>query len=153
MDKPLVLVVDDNPTQQMLLSLVARKCGFDVVIAASGVQALEAIKKTGLANFDLILMDWRMPDMDGLECTKVVREREKDTKRHVPIIGLTASAMSGDRQKCMEAGMDDYMTKPFSIANLRQVMDSWMNKGDTVPNVYPLRPAGTTPGNVISNGF
>jgi CheY-like chemotaxis protein len=71
-------------------------------------------------------MDWRMPDMDGLECTRQIRERERRTGGHVPIIAMTANVMDEDRQACLDVGMDDYMSKPFDTSQFRTMLGRWL---------------------------
>ena len=91
------------------------KRGHTVVVAESGKEALDAWRKQ---TFDLILMDVQMPEMDGFEATSVIREQEKSGTKHIPIIAMTAHAMVGDRERCLAAGMDDYVSKPIKAANL-----------------------------------
>jgi CheY-like chemotaxis protein len=77
--------------------------------------------------YGLILMDCRMPDMDGFEATRLIREQESTRGRRTPIVALTANAMSGDREKCLDVGMDDYLPKPFQAADLRSVLSKWLS--------------------------
>lgn len=106
-----VLVAEDNPDSQKLAKRLLEKNGMRVDVAANGVEALEAFQRT---NYDLILMDVQMPELDGLEAATIIREREKATGGgHIPIIALTANAMEGDRELCIAAGMDDYVSKPI----------------------------------------
>jgi CheY-like chemotaxis protein len=85
------------------------------VVVGSGRAALKALEAE---RFDLVLMDVQMPDMDGLEATSAIREQERGTKKHLPIIAMTAHAMNGDRERCLEAGMDAYVTKPVDAQKL-----------------------------------
>jgi CheY-like chemotaxis protein len=94
---------------------VLEKRGYLVTVAGDGLLALEAYKRQA---FDLVLMDVQMPGMGGFEATKMIRRVEQVTGRHLPIIALTAHAMKGDRERCLEAGMDDYLTKPVQSAAL-----------------------------------
>ncbi|MCI3950567.1 MAG: barA 2 [Burkholderiales bacterium] len=110
-----ILLVEDNPLSQKLAYYVLRKGGHEVVTADNGVAALEFYEKR---RFDLILMDVRMPRMDGLQTTMAIRERERHSGRHIPIIALTANAMAGDREACMQAGMDECLIKPIQPAAL-----------------------------------
>jgi PAS domain S-box-containing protein len=110
-----VLVVEDHPVNQRFVSLILQKIGAKVTLASSGVKALE-ILETG--SFDLILMDVQMPEMDGYETTIRIREKERLTTRHTPIVALTAYAMEGDKQQCLAAGMDSYLSKPINAAKL-----------------------------------
>lgn len=105
-----ILVAEDTPFNQKFILRLLDSWGYEGVIAENGRKALEAFSQD---NFDLILMDVQMPEMDGLEATKAIRAAEKQTGRHVPIIALTAHAMKGDRERCLEAGMDEYVSKPI----------------------------------------
>ncbi|MBA3892034.1 MAG: response regulator, partial [Gemmatimonadaceae bacterium] len=104
-----VLVAEDNPVNQKLVTALLERAGHVVKVVGDGAQAVSAI---GNAQFDIVLMDVQMPEMSGLEATRRVREHEQETGRHVPIIALTARAMQGDREICLAAGMDDYLSKP-----------------------------------------
>jgi len=117
-----VLLVEDNMANQMVATLLLEKLGYLWDVAANGIEALDAI---GRASYDIILMDCDMPQMDGFQATQEVRKREQKTGAHVPIIAMTANAMQGDRERCLEAGMDDYMTKPISREDLRAALDQW----------------------------
>ena len=113
--KPLhILLAEDNRVNQVVASRLLEKRGHTVVIAASGKEALAALDKPGAGTFDLVLMDMQMPVMDGFEATGIIREREKSSGAHLPIIAMTALAMKGDETRCREAGMDDYVSKPFA---------------------------------------
>ena len=105
-----VLVVEDTPVNQVLCRAVLVKAGHRVSLADDGAQALEMLERE---RFDVILMDMQMPVMDGLEATRRIRAREQVTGGHLPIVALTANAMEKDRLRCLEAGMDDFVTKPF----------------------------------------
>lgn len=107
-----VLLVEDNYLNQKLIYLNLSKLGFEIEIANNGKEALEKLEGS---EYDLILMDLMMPVMDGLETTIQIREMEKDSDRHVPIIGLTANTYDADRDKCLNHGMDEYMAKPFDL--------------------------------------
>ncbi|MHB8866132.1 MAG: response regulator, partial [Pirellulaceae bacterium] len=110
-----VLLAEDSVTNQRLTISTLRRHGHQVEVADSGNMALD---KLSAAEFDLVLMDVRMPKMDGLEATRIIRDRERLTGGHIPIIALTANAMRGDRERCLEAGMDGYLTKPMQPAEL-----------------------------------
>ena len=100
----------------------------EVELADSGAMALE---KHSAERFDLIFMDCQMPGMDGLETTRLIRDMERRTGApHVPVIALTASAMQGDREKCLAAGMDDYVTKPVTQEQIGQILRSWLQDRD-----------------------
>jgi CheY-like chemotaxis protein len=110
-----ILLAEDNPVNQMLTVRLLEKQGHQVVVASSGREAVLALETHP---FDLVLMDVQMPEMSGLEAAVAIREREKATGGHVPIIALTAHAMKGDREECMAAGMDDYVSKPIQPQEL-----------------------------------
>jgi CheY-like chemotaxis protein len=114
-------VAEDNIVNQRLVTRLLEKRGHQVTLAATGQQAVDRWSEQP---FDAVLMDVQMPDMDGLQATGVIREREKGTGRHTPIIALTAHAMKGDRERCLGAGMDNYITKPINSAELMAVLQS-----------------------------
>jgi signal transduction histidine kinase/DNA-binding response OmpR family regulator len=118
-----VLLVEDNPVNQKLALTVLQRRGHKVLLTANGVEALQALEKK---SFDLILMDMQMPVMGGMDATKVIREQEKATGCHVPIIAMTAYAMKGDREKCLDAGMDGYVTKPIQTRALFTAIEEVM---------------------------
>jgi len=120
-----VLVVEDNQTNRMVLTMLLGKLGAQVDIVENGEQALAAI--TAGAHPDIVLMDIQMPVMDGLEATRRIRRWEQDNQRPPrPIVALTAGAFAEDREQCMAAGMDDFLTKPVSIEQLRRVLSTWV---------------------------
>jgi len=110
-EKMRILVVEDNETNLRLACLAVRKLGYDCDFAKNGIAALEAI---AARKYDAVIMDVQMPEMDGIEATRALRERERETSGHLPVIALTANAMDGDRERCIDAGMDDYLTKPLN---------------------------------------
>jgi CheY-like chemotaxis protein len=105
-----VLLAEDNPVNQKLAVRLLEKQGHSVAVAHDGQEALELQSKNA---FDLILMDVQMPRMDGLEAAQAIREIEKATQKRIPIIAMTAYAMKGDRERCLAAGMDAYVSKPI----------------------------------------
>jgi two-component system, sensor histidine kinase and response regulator len=115
-----VLLVEDNPVNRKLAVHVLEKDGHAVVAAENGAVALEVLEAGA---FDLILMDVQMPRMDGIEATRAIRGKEKASGRHVPIIALTAHAMAGDRERCLQAGMDGYLIKPIRPATLLEAIE------------------------------
>jgi len=121
--KPLVLLVEDNPIQQRISKAYAEKLGVEVTAVSNCQEAIDALEKRRYA---LILMDWRMPEIDGIQCTRSIRDVDAKNALHTPIVALTARAMSGDKEKCLAAGMDDYLAKPFTTAQLREVMARWI---------------------------
>jgi CheY-like chemotaxis protein len=122
-----VLVAEDNAVNQRLVVRLLEKRGHRIEVAANGREALAALRK---ASFDLVLMDVQMPEMDGFEATAAVRAREKSegAQTHQPIIALTAHAMKGDREKCLVAGMDGYLTKPIRVEELDELLKSYMER-------------------------
>jgi CheY-like chemotaxis protein len=104
-----ILLVEDNPINQKLAQRLLEKAGHTVVVAGNGREALDRVS---CLLFDLVLMDVQMPEMDGLEATLAIRQNERETGGHLPIVAVTAHAMKGDRERCIEAGMDGYVSKP-----------------------------------------
>jgi signal transduction histidine kinase/DNA-binding response OmpR family regulator len=116
-----VLLAEDSLVNQKLAVALLEKCGHTVVVTETGREALAAAESQ---DFDLILMDVQMPEMDGFEATMAIRAKEKESGKHVPIIAMTAHALKGDRQRCLEAGMDDYVAKPIHAANLLDTIEA-----------------------------
>ena len=110
-----ILVAEDSPVNQKLAVALLKKMGHQVTLAATGAAAVETWKRE---TFDLILMDIQMPEMDGLQATRNIRALEPPGGARTPIIAMTAHAMGGDRERCLEAGMDDHVTKPINRADL-----------------------------------
>ena len=121
-----VLLAEDNPINQRLATRLLERRGHRVALAESGRQALDrlASARRDQQDFDVVLMDVQMPDMDGLEATRAIRAGERDTGRHIPIIALTAYSMTGDRDRCLAAGMDAYVTKPIDAAEFLKVVEA-----------------------------
>lgn len=120
-----ILLVEDDPVNQMSASHQLQKLGYDVQVVANGREAFDAVVQSPDA-YSLILMDCQMLDMDGFESTRLIRGAERQTKRHIPIVAVTANVMPGDREACIAAGMDDYISKPVSIQVLRSVVERWL---------------------------
>jgi two-component system, sensor histidine kinase and response regulator len=120
-----ILLAEDNLVNQRLVQRVLEKEGHDVVAVGNGREAVEALKN---ASFDLVLMDVQMPGMDGLEATQAIRESERLSSAHVPIIALTAHAMKGDRERCLAAGMDAYLSKPIHAIDLSNIVRTYGKK-------------------------
>jgi signal transduction histidine kinase/ligand-binding sensor domain-containing protein/CheY-like chemotaxis protein len=116
-----ILLAEDNPVNQRVAARLLEKRGHRVALAANGREALEWLERE---KFDLILMDVQMPELDGLETTAIIREREKSEGGRIPIIALTAHAMKGDRERCIEAGMDNYVNKPIDAVSFLEVVES-----------------------------
>ena len=115
-----VLLAEDNPVNRALIIQLLKKRGHEFVVAENGRQAIEAHER---ATFDVALMDVQMPEMDGFEATGEIRRREVLSGKHLPIIALTAHAMTGDRERCLAAGMDSYLTKPVRPGDLYETME------------------------------
>ncbi len=116
-----LLLVEDNPVNQLVATKMLKKLGCQADIAGNGREALEALSRGA---YDLVLMDCQMPEMDGFEATRSIRAGEPEGRRQ-PIIAMTALAMSGDRERCLAAGMDDYLSKPVKIEALRETLQRW----------------------------
>jgi PAS domain S-box-containing protein len=124
-DSLIVLLVEDDRMNQAVISRMLAKRGYEVEIANNGKEALDILNRK---EFDLILMDIQMPDMDGIEATLAVRKKELETSARIPIIALTAHALQGDREKFLAAGMDDYVAKPVQIERLYQSVENTVKK-------------------------
>jgi len=124
-----VLLAEDNPVNQKVALLILKKLGIDADVVATGLEALDAL--VGVS-YDLVLMDCHMPQMDGFEATKRIRERERGSRR-LPVVAMTANAMVGDRERCLEAGMDDYIPKPVRVDVLHRALQRWLPEGSVPP--------------------
>ncbi len=122
-----VLVAEDNVTNQDVAIAMLAKCGCRVSLAENGRRAVEIFL---LEKPDLVLMDCQMPEMDGYQATKKIRNHEKTLNIKTPIVALTANAIEGDRQKCLAAGMDDYLSKPFKQEELMTILSKWFGVND-----------------------
>ena len=120
-----VLLAEDNLVNQRLAVRLIEKRGHSVVVAGNGLEAVAALKRE---SFDLVFMDVQMPEMDGIEATMAIRQEEKGNGEHMPVIALTAHAMKGDREKCLAAGMDGYLTKPIRPQELDEVLEEYVKK-------------------------
>jgi PAS domain S-box-containing protein len=119
-----ILLAEDNVVNQELVSRLLQKWGHVVVAVRSGREVLAALEKSPDGEFDAVLMDVQMPDMDGLEATAAIRAKEKTTGRHLPIVAITAHAMKGDRERCLGAGMDGYISKPIRAKELFEALEN-----------------------------
>ncbi|MFI5128001.1 MAG: response regulator, partial [Candidatus Acidiferrales bacterium] len=132
-----ILLAEDNVVNRQLARRLLEKRGYTVIIAKNGIEALEVVEREEI---DMVLMDVQMPEMDGLEAIRAIRSNEKISKRHLPIISLTAHVMKGDREKCIEAGADDYIPKPIQPANLFAAMER-MHPSERDPESNAAAPA------------
>jgi two-component system, sensor histidine kinase SagS len=126
-EKARILLAEDNQINQLIALGLLRKLGYRADTVVNGLAALEALQST---RYDLILMDCQMPEMDGYDAARSIRRREQSADQGVNgspihIIAITANAMKGDREKCLAAGMNDYVTKPIRLQELRAVLERW----------------------------
>jgi CheY-like chemotaxis protein/HPt (histidine-containing phosphotransfer) domain-containing protein len=137
-----ILVAEDNRINQEVAVAMLKRLGYSAHLVANGVEAIQALRE---ADYDLVLMDCEMPKMDGYEATRYIREGRAETRNlHIPIIAITADAMTGDRDKCLQAGMSDYIAKPVEPQQLAEVLEKWLSLpacGEASP------PAGESPAN------
>jgi CheY-like chemotaxis protein len=140
-----ILLAEDNPINQKLAAVMLRKAGYQVEIVENGRLALEALRSQ---TYHLVLMDVQMPEMDGLEATRLIRQREGEGQ-HIPIIAMTAHAMKGDRELCLAAGMDDYLSKPLDPEEFHTVLHERLAekplRGGTAPLSLSLGPDVISP--------
>jgi CheY-like chemotaxis protein len=139
------LLVDDNAINQKVAVRILQQFGYQPEMAANGREALDRLDRQP---FDFIFMDVMMPEMDGLEATRVIRERQADSVNHpnyktpIIIVAMTANAMQGDREKCLAAGMDDYIAKPVRPEDVRTVLERW---GSSAASADPKTPVAAAP--------
>lgn len=140
-----VLVAEDNVVNQEVILSMLESFGCNVDVVANGKEAVKAAHEKP---YDIIFMDCQMPEMDGFEATHAIRTLEVSTGRHVPIVAVTANAIQGDREKCLAAGMDDYLSKPFRPKSLRKVLEQWSAQGklDTADRACKQVGSVVTPG-------
>jgi len=139
-----ILLAEDNPVNQKLAVKILERMGHTVTVAENGRIAVDSVTRI---SFDLVLMDVQMPEMDGLEATRAIREIEKTTHERVPIVAMTAYAMKGDREKCLEAGMDGYVSKPIDIKELSRTIDDLIAKNEA--REEPIL-AGSPTGSIVN---
>jgi two-component system sensor histidine kinase/response regulator len=128
---PRLLLAEDSPINQQVALEMLRQLGYAADVAANGLEAVEAVSRIPYA---AVLMDCQMPDMDGFAACAEIRRLE-GTTRHTPIIAVTANAMQGDRERCLAAGMDDYIPKPFRIDDLQTTLRRWTAQAAAAPTV------------------
>ncbi len=120
--RPSILIAEDNLINQKVIERMVQKLGYRAHLVSNGREALDALARLP---FGLVFMDCQMPEMDGFEACREIRNRDLAGDR-IPIIAITANAMKGDRERCLAAGMDDYVSKPFKQDDLRTVLEKWI---------------------------
>lgn len=125
-----VLLVEDNPINQLVAAAMLKRCGCQVDVVDNGAKAVDAVSEFP---YDMVLLDCQMPEMDGFEACRRIRSRE-EVGHHTPIVALTASAITGDREKCLAAGMDDYLAKPIRQGELAAAVARWIKPSQTRPH-------------------
>jgi signal transduction histidine kinase/DNA-binding response OmpR family regulator len=137
-----ILLAEDNAVNQKLAVRLLEKRGHHVTVVCNGREALSALEK---GCFDLVLMDVQMPDIDGLDATRLLREKEKESEHRQPVIAMTALVMKGDRERCIEAGMDGYLSKPIRPQELDEVLDNYLIRGregsSSAESAVPVEPS------------
>lgn len=143
-----ILLAEDNYPNQRVTKFLLEKLGLEVHCVSSGRDAVTVVSRN---QFDLILMDVRMPVIDGLRATAEIREIEQERGSRTPIIALTASAMPGDRERCLDAGMDDYLSLPFTQNELVNMIKTWLAPGELDYETSSIIGTGieTVPGEAI----
>lgn len=126
-----ILVAEDNLPNQLLVKAILSKLGHQVLVVGNGLEAVQSVE-TAESPFDVVLMDMQMPEMDGLTATQHIRELPS-SRASVPIIALTANALSGDREKVLDAGMNDYLTKPIDVSQLKRLLNVWGTANQRLP--------------------
>jgi len=142
-----ILVVDDNEFNRILAQEQLAKLGFQSEVAIHGMDALRAL---GSVEYPVVLMDCQMPELDGYQATREIRRREANGALHTTVIAMTANVLEKDRQKCLEAGMDDCLVKPVKMENLKTILDRWLPAPEVAPKTEPL-PAAPVPGPASQN--
>jgi signal transduction histidine kinase/CheY-like chemotaxis protein/HPt (histidine-containing phosphotransfer) domain-containing protein len=141
---PTILLAEDSRVNQIVAMHLLEKSGYNVVLAETGKAVLEAVRQQA---FDLVLMDVQMPEMDGLEATRAIRQSERRSGKHLKIIAMTANAMIGDKERCLQSGMDDYLSKPVLPGQLAAVLARWLPKNNGEPGTLNAAP---TPPPIVS---
>ena len=130
-----ILLAEDNAINRKLAEALLHKKNWDVVSVGDGKEVLNTLNKE---SFDLILMDVQMPEIDGFEATTLIRKKEKETGSHIPIIAMTAHAMKGDKERCIQLGMDDYVSKPMKASDLYGAIDRMVHLDPSEKSISPI---------------
>lgn len=131
-----ILLADDSPINQAVTRSMLKHLGFaQIDVVEDGGSAVDLACRE---SYDLILMDCKMPGMDGYQATRAIREREAASQGRVPIVALSGKVLDGDRERCLEVGMDDCLGKPFELAGLRDLLVRWLDAPGVEPSVHPL---------------
>ena len=130
-----ILLAEDSPVNQRVASRLLEKRGHRVQVVTNGREALAVLERE---TFDLVFMDIQMPEIDGLEATTEIRNKERGSPLHLPVIALTAHAMKGDRERCLAAGMDGYLSKPIRSQELDEILDRYAARRAETP--HPTEP-------------
>ena len=133
-----ILVAEDNTTSQVIAKKALEKAGHTAQIAGTGLEAIRLLKEGA---FDMVLMDVEMPEMNGLEATRLIRKTEHGSGKHIPVLAMTAYAMKEDRQRCLEAGMDAYLSKPVNLDELHKIIRHFSSVKDTRPAIVDIEAA------------
>ena len=144
-----ILLAEDNPVNQKLTVIILQKAGFSVDAVDNGLQAVEKVKTVA---YHVVLMDVQMPELDGLEAARRIRA-EPGPSQHIPIIAMTAHALKGDRELCLEAGMDDYISKPIDPKGLLAILDRWTANQSPEESQEILEAIGTQDYSIIADEF
>jgi CheY-like chemotaxis protein/HPt (histidine-containing phosphotransfer) domain-containing protein len=138
-----ILLAEDNITNQQVVLGILKKLGLRADAVANGEETVKALETLP---YDLVLMDVQMPEMDGLEATRKIRNPQSAVRNHhIPIIAMTAHAMQGDRERCMKVGMNDYVTKPIDPQALMEALDKWLGRTPEPPPTVPASPESKEP--------
>ena len=132
-----VLLVEDNGVNALVARRLLEKRGYTVVVATNGREALGILEESNWVGFDCVLMDVQMPEMDGFECTAMIRDKELVTRVHLPIVAMTANAMNGDEARCLAAGMDAYLSKRIEPKALFDVVERQLLVSSTGGEIRP----------------
>ena len=142
---PPLLIAEDNLANQKILSIQVQRLGYPCTFVDNGRKVLELLLQTN-QRFSVLFLDCQMPEMDGFSVVRILRKAELATGQHLPVVAMTANALDGDREACLASGMDDYLSKPVSIEDLKRVLSQWISEGiPTVPGADKDRSVSALP--------